>query len=263
MTKSKQNFCIGFLMIIFIFFITSVLLYLKITNYKNEYIFLSVCMIIFLFINMLFFSCFGVYIFEPITIIFILYLFVFFITPIINILTNDTDVMGFNVMGGCIKATIIFMLSYVGLLFGYYGRIFKKVNIIKPSTSAEQKTWKNTKIEKIALIIWIVSFIFGCIELVSKGMSISYFLTLGSLGEIEDIAAESIFGFLGNFRVSMISAWLYLFVANKKSFKTILCGILTLEYFVLRGFRHSLFVLIFAPIIYIYVKDKKSRKPVF
>lgn len=231
------------------------------TVYANEYIFLGINMIIFLGINFVFFYKFSIYVFEPIFLIFILYLFVFFIAPMLNIVTNTTDCMGYSVMEGCVKATLIFMVTYLMLLLGYYGSFNKKSNFLyKKNPIVVAKQPRNKHIEKIAFVLWIISFSFGCIELVSKGMNINYFLTLGLTGNIENLYADSAFGFLGNFRFSMISSWLYLFVCNKKSIKTKICGFLTLEYFILRGFRHSLFVLIFAPIVYSFIKENKKPK---
>ena len=233
--------------------------------YTDEYIFLSLCMITYLTLNFMFFIAHSLYIFEPILLIFILYLFVFFIDPMMNIASGTTACMGFDVMEGCKKATIVFMFAYLLFLFGYYGTIKKPVyygaSISKGYIKNYGETeWRGSKVESAAFLIWIISFAFGCIELVSKGMSISYFLTLGLAGNIDNLYADSAFGFLGNFRFSMITAWVYLFVCNRKSLKTKICGILTLEYFILRGFRHSLFVLIFAPILYPYIKEKKKPK---
>ena len=234
------------------------------SEYTHEYILLGGLMIIYLIINFLFFLRFSFYIFEPISLVFVLYLFIFFVDPLINISTFETDCMGHEVMRGCETATWIFFFSYICFLFGYYGVFRKNIKIVDIYKAEERRgkenSWSHSKVEKVALVIWIISFAFGCIELVSKGMSLSYFLTLGLRGQIENLYADSVFGFLGNFRFSMITAWVYLFVCNRKSILTIICGILTLEYFILRGFRHSLFVVIFAPIIYSFIKNKKTPK---
>lgn len=232
-------------------------------SYQTEYWIVGLCMIVYLLLN---FACHlrnPFYIFEPITLIFILYLFVFFVDPLLNIVQGTTAVMGFDVMGGCIDATLIFLVSYIAFVLGYYGILKKKTYkaiTVENENINDDTDWKYTDIEKIAFILWIVSFCFGCIELIAKGVSPQYFLTLGLAGEIENLEADSAFGFLGNFRFSMITAWLYLFACRKKSGRTIICGILTLEYFVLRGFRHSLFVLILSPIIFLFVRKKSKPK---
>lgn len=232
--------------------------------YASDYSVLSLCFIVFLIITLSFFKKFSLYIFEPILLVSVLYFFVFFLDPIFNILSDTTDCMGYDVMEGCKKTTAIFMISFCSMLLGYYGR-FKKtgtrsIGSVDVTKREMQREWDDRAIECVAFVLWAVSFLFGCIELVAKGMSVSYFLTLGLSGEIEDVAAESAYGFLGNFRFSMITAWVYLFACNRRSGKTWICGLLTLEYFLLRGFRHTLFVLIFAPVVYSYVKTKKKPK---
>lgn len=261
MSKESQSILV---FLPFVAVLVCCFLYPEETIYTKEYIFLSVGLFTYLLVNMICFSVFNIYIFEPIVLIFILYLFVFFIDPIINIINGETSVMGFQVMDGCIRATIVFIFSYLSFLIGYYSTFKISKNRSVSYQMGDNRTslgnWDIQKIERVATIIWLLSFSFGCIELLSKGMSVSYFLSLGLSGQIEDIAAESAFGFFGNFRFSMITAWVYLFACNNKSVKTRICGVLTLEYFVLRGFRHSLFVAIFAPIVYSFVKKRKSPK---
>ena len=253
---------------VWVFFMAILLFWLRIYPDSNKYISsyytIGFCMILYCFANMLLLSSNGFYIFDPIPLVFLLYLFCIFIDPLINIKDGTVNNMGFDVMGGCDRATITFTISYFFLILGYQVNI-KKVGIPaiafsgKSSDCCEQYTSYNDNY-RIALFIWMISFIFGCIELVARGVSVSYFLSLGIYGTVEDISGDSFLGFLGNFRFSMISAWLYLYVYRKKSPITIIAGLLTLEYFILRGFRHSLFVLIFSPIIFTYISNNKRVK---
>lgn len=48
-------------------------------------------------------------IFEPINIFFIIYLLMYSVTPMVLIIQNNVLCAGVNVMGGCVKATIIYM----------------------------------------------------------------------------------------------------------------------------------------------------------
>lgn len=256
--RNINVFIFGFITIIILMIIT-IFNYEFAGKYAEEYLFVTVSMFVYLIYNFFLFSFGKFYIFEPISLVFLLYLFIFFIDPLINIITNNTACMGYEVMSGCKKTTWIFVVSYIAFTIGYYS---KKKIIFSFGQNVNNINWENSarSIELYATVIWVLSFVFGCIELVSKGMSMSYFLTLGLTGEIENMYATSAFGFLGNFRFSMISAWLYLFVCNRRSLKTKVCGLLTLEYFILRGFRHSLFVLIFSPIIYAYVRERKKPR---
>lgn len=87
-------------------------------------------MIAFIFVNIVAFMKFSIYLFEPVFLVFIVYLFVFFIDPMVNIISGTTECMGYYVMDGCIRATVIFMLSYVMFLLGYYGVWRRKDHIL-------------------------------------------------------------------------------------------------------------------------------------
>lgn len=263
--RMNKNLAASSIMILLAAMITVLFYYPVKSVYNTEYIIVSVCMILYLFFHICLFCRYGWYIFEPITIVGILYFFVFFVDPLLNIVLGTTYCMNeFDVMPGCVKATGAFMIAYIFLILGYYGswkaspQGYLQKNEIKKNHIIQN--WNRKKVEKAALFIWVISFGCASLELVAKGMSISYFLTLGRTGSINDLYNQSAFGFLGNFRFSMITAWVYLFSCNRKSLKTVICGMLTLQYFILRGFRHALFVLIFAPIIYLYIKVRKSPK---
>lgn len=230
-------------------------------EYAQEYIFVSICMGIYVLLGGVLFNIKGMYIFEPIVLIFILYLFIFFITPLLNIFEGKTTVYGTEIMDGCQKATIIFLISWVAFLIGYYADTKSKCKytFLKKDTRLvkESREIKNS-IVVTAAVIWIFSFACGCIIYYQDGASPLYFLTLGKLGTMSSTKVSLSFDFLSNFRFCMISAWLYLFVYARKSILTIVTGFLTLEFFVLRGFRHALFVLILAPIVYVYLSKKKN-----
>lgn len=259
----NKNLATSSVILILVAVITVFLCYPSESAYKTEYIIVSVCMILFFVLHICLFSKCGWYIFEPITIVCILYCFLFFVDPLLNIILETTQCKGeFDIMPGCVKATGVFTIAYMLFVLGYYGSWKRNPKMYKQRNTMQhiqlKRGWHRERVESLALAIWLICFLFAVLEFIAKGMSISYFLTLGRIGSINDLYNRFAFDFLGNFRFSMITAWVYLFACNRKSLKTIVCGILTLQYFILRGFRHALFVLIFAPIIYLHIKKRKS-----
>ena len=67
-------------------------------------------------------SGYDFYVFEPIVFVFFLYYMIFVFQPINNIVIDNVTEFGVNTMKGCIKATLIFMGSFVCMLLGYYGK---------------------------------------------------------------------------------------------------------------------------------------------
>ena len=65
------------------------------TQFIKEYIFLGINMIAFIFVNIVAFMKFSIYLFEPVFLVFIVYLFVFFIDPMVNIISGTTECMGY------------------------------------------------------------------------------------------------------------------------------------------------------------------------
>lgn len=57
--------------------------------------------------------------FHPIHIYFVFYFFIFFITPLFLIDTQDTLCVDDNVMGACVKATIIVVFALLAFSIGY------------------------------------------------------------------------------------------------------------------------------------------------
>ena len=98
--------------------------------YKNNYITLSIClMLILMLLNSVYIKG-KLDIFEPITIISLIYLFMFFITPIYDIVTKNYYWYGYNLFDYGLKSTIIAFIGYV-IFFIFYRINFLHFRFIK------------------------------------------------------------------------------------------------------------------------------------
>lgn len=197
----------------------------------------------------------GLDIFEPIVLITFLYLMIFCITPILNMVIDETLVLGIDTMDGCIKATFVFLVSYFSFYIGYYffqkkagNHKSKKIEIVIDN---KQKQF----ICRVSLIIWVVCYICMLSYILSSGKNLIYILSIGMTGNVDlNELTETPIGFLAIFSYSLIPTWMYICAYSNKTLLKIVLGILTLVSFLMSGFRFIIIILLFAPIIYFYLK---------
>lgn len=198
----------------------------------------------------------GIYIFEPIVIITFLYLMIFCIAPMMNIVNKETLCFGINIMGGAKKATYIFILSYCAFYIGYYYKFNR--NLINPKLLKKEK---NKYIYQIGVTIWIICYILTVLYLMSTGKGILYIITGGVLGNGAitnniEISAD----FMSMFSYSLIPTWMYIYIYGNNKILKILLGILTCTSYIVRGYRFILVIFIMAPIIFNYTRKNKRPK---
>ncbi|MDN5372922.1 MAG: hypothetical protein PWR19_1968 [Carnobacterium sp.] len=200
-------------------------------------------------------------IFEPFIFCSIIMILIFIVTPLINMILNDTYSFGVYVMGASLKATWIFNLSYISFCLGYFSikiRDKMETTLITSSLYLYRK-----KIVKTSVVLWILSFTLVVVYLITKGFNLSYILTLGTGGNLLDQSNGSgtLLGFLSMFGYMCVTLWLLIVVFSKSLVLKGLTGILTLLILIFQGFRFIIVIMILAPIIYYYIKIGKRPTP--
>ena len=225
---------------------------------KNNIFFLLV--IYFLFGSLLFvlFIKHKVEVFEPIVVISAIYYLMFIITPILNIINQDTTFFGMSTSSSTIKASLIFFIGYISFLLGYF-KYGKSKNKKSDNINIYGEGKRDTVII-ISIIIWTIGFIFNSIYVLSKGTNFIYMITMGMLGEVNQTASVNTpLGFVGMFGFLMIGSWMYIGQYSHSKTIRIVTYILMFFSFGVRGFRFILVIIIMAPIILYYIK--RNRKP--
>ena len=112
-----------FLYYIFILYFIGILFMINIIfndiDYKYESIFIISSYFIVLLIYSIAIIKDGFDIFQPLHFITILYICIFIFCPLYLIYQGRTTVNGSYIMDGCIKATIVYILSYLSFVCGY------------------------------------------------------------------------------------------------------------------------------------------------
>lgn len=198
-------------------------------------------------------------IFEPINIMLFMYLGIFSIRPILDIVNSDYYTMGINTMDSCIKSTIIVAISIVAFSIGYYNKFKIRDNKEKNNLIEKNEKSKN-KILLVSWIIWIISFVMTIISLLISGKSLSYILSFGSSGVVDDELISNNVAALTFFAYSMLAPWMYILINGKNKVIKALITFLMLSTYIVKGTRIVLLVMISAPIIYYYLKRGKRPK---
>lgn len=183
--KKQQFRFLSFIVILVLGFILWMLN--TILNNDSYYIFELRYLFYSLFIYSIIYICTIIWckdydIISPLHLISFIYMFIFFITPILLISNGDTTCYGTDIMNGCKKATNIFLIGYVSFVFAYclnnsMNRKTKKIS--RNDIQLEQKD-----IILASIIIWSIGFIASLLYLGSLGKSPMYILTFGLKGEV-------------------------------------------------------------------------------
>lgn len=256
---NKKNFLISiciYFMILMYFIISkrNNLLYIQSLNYDIIVIVYSIIGSI----NIYIYNKYKIYIFEPLNLINFIYFMMFIYYPLRDINIDRTLYFGMSVDNGALRATIIFFISYLFYIIGYFykkkNHIFSKIIIYRENL--------NKNILYISLIIWFIGFLANLFYLMKGGLNLSYIFSLGQIGnvDIERSSGKSIVGFIGMFGFMMVSSNFYIWRYSKKKYISYLTYGITFIFFVLRGFRFILVIIIMSPLIYYYLRENKKPK---
>lgn len=206
---------------------------------------------------------YGIYLFEPITIVMPITLITFSVEPLVSIITNDLDVNGFYVYDGCKSGTTIYMLATIAFLMCYYNEVSfgSRVSYVMEENDGEDNYLEVEN--RNAVVFWAYVFaILGtsiaAIDLIMQGYSFQYIVSLGTAGTLE--TDDSSLGFFINLRYCAVPAIVYLYIYAKNKIPPTVLLIISAACMFMRNKRAVLIVLVSAPIVYYYVRTKRTPK---
>lgn len=206
------------------------------------------------------------YVFEPMVFVIFLYYMIFVFEPINNIVLNKVTEFGVNTMGGCIKGTIIFMLSFVWMLIGYYGNFTvrkKRTLYIDQGMKTEPIQDEDERYNKKSLltyswVLWSIGVVTFLLYNILIGRSAIYMLSFGLLGQGSlngrgfDVLVLSIVIYISFYPLMNI------LIYGKSNILKAVALLITCTALATRGFRNILVVILCAPVLFYYIKRKKT-----
>lgn len=224
----------------------------------------------------------GYFLFEPAVMVLLLTIISFSIEPMLSIITDNVNILGFYVFDGCKKATIIYMIAVIAFMFVYYNKFTFGDRLDDKAARAKlsfEDDYSNFKFYSGALnpvvheqlvfdekIIVTLSYFFACIgvvvsfvDLMMQGYSAFYILSLGIAGISQSESDADSLGVFINLRYLMIPSFLYLDEFAKHKLPVWLLRIVALACLFIRNKRWLIVIMILSPITYYYTE--KMKKP--
>ena len=246
--------------IFYIYILIGLIFIFNITNIESRKIYDYIILLLsyFIVVGLFTITCVKgkVKFFEPYTIISSLYICIMIIYPIYDYTRHNYLKEGIDVSNGCIKGTLIFILSYIFFHLGYKST---KINVQKKiKLFSEIDKMNNQIIYYISLIWWIVSFIACLYVQTSRGFSLSYIFSFGknisNIGEMKNSGVLFLINFGPTMVMSLILIWNY----SRNRVVKINILILTLIYLFMRNGRWLVLIVSLAPIVYFSIKNNKE-----
>lgn len=219
--------------------------------HKN-YIFLVVAYFLYTYFLWITFVRHKIDLFEPLVFVSAMYFALLIFAPMVCIIRGTTLILGADTMGGCIRGTTIFLISFFFFFIGYYKKGSRK--------EKRKKIDGNGVFDKcqLMLLFWVGCLFLTIIYDMSEGKSPLYILTFGQAGAVAQEQSDSSLQILINFSYSLLGAWLYLWKEwESHDIVKIAMYLITLSVFATRGFRFILVIALFAPVVLHYLINKK------
>lgn len=193
---------------------------------------------------------------EPMNIVVFLYISIFAIRPMNDIINNDFYEFGIDTLGSSVIGSLIVIVSLVFFYIGYYYRI-KGLSLVEKFNFENKRDTQFTDwIVNKSLFVWFIGFAFSVINLVLSGHNLSYVLSFGSMSSGEEEITSGIAA-LTYFAYSMIGPWLYICVYSKSKILKVILTLLMLSIYLIKGTRIVLLAMLMGGIVFYYLYNKK------
>lgn len=234
--------------------------------YRKTYFVLSVCIIACLILYLKYYLEGTIDIFSPITLFTMVYVVMFYVTPIYDLLIREYTWFNVNLFDQSIRCSFYALIGYVCFFIAYkYRFVTNRCEKLykKEYTESEIICFENGNSDQIllfAVIGYFICLLANIYYLVSSGgNSVLYILTLGMMGNSGKDMTSNI-GAISMLSYALPSFTLLYVEYGKNKFLKILAFFLMFELQVARGFRFFILQIVFMFGSYYFIKEKKKPK---
>lgn len=258
------------LLFLFIFIIGIIIIIVNYPDINNKrdfsnYSILLIAYLVCVPITFFYISKKNFYIFEPFTLVTILYLTIMIFQPMVDIVKGNYYCYGKDIMDGCIKGTIIFIISFISFYIGYRiktnrsTRGGKGKNYLKEKSLKDYRFEYTNKVRLLCIALWFIGFLFAILFYYFTGRDPINAISLGILHPQNELTAfDSNVKFLMKLAYFMIIPWVYiLYFDRNKSLKVIITFLMFLH-FIAIGSRIIIIVCAASILLLPYVASRKS-----
>lgn len=208
------------------------------------------------------FSRKSYYIFEPFSILFCLYFIIMILRPLIDIKNSEFLCHGKDVMDGCFKGTIIFIISFMAMQFGYHAviRSSEEDTIYYNSKPIQEYDHEYTpRVRHFCIFLWGLGFCFAILYYIITGRNPIGALTLGLVSSQDTMGyIDSSVKFLMKLAFVMIIPWIYIMRFDKSILLKLVTTVLMFLHFLAMGSRYILVVVVVGWLLVPYICERKT-----
>lgn len=201
--------------------------------------------------------------FDPIWVISFMYIMMYFVTPIYDLIIEKHTWYGYSVIQYGVKSSLIALAGYLSLYFVYSNRIIirrRNGYFINYNYTNDFFRERNVSVA-IIVVMYIVCFAANAFYMIMYyGMSFKALLSFGMLKGADVEATSAEIGFISMLSYSLPTVVLLYFEYGKNKLFRILFFIPMFVMQVTRGFRFLVIQIIITFISYYYIRNNKKPK---
>lgn len=194
--------------------------------------------------------------FEPYTMVTLVYVLVYHIAPVFQFSVGNTARYGVDAMPHTVEAVALVIAGhfFFTLAYGFVGR--KKEEGVPPGIYREPSDKR--RLAKIAYIVFAVCYVLAVYYQIGRGFSLTYVMTGGLTGEQSGAVSEGSLMFLSYFRYACVGAWAVIFAYGQNRTAKVLTFAMLLAIVFFSGTRAAILVPILVPIVIHYIQKGKA-----
>ncbi len=233
--------------------------------YIENFVLDVVCTVVIISLLIFYNNRFKTSFFDPIYFISGLYLMMYFITPIYDILTKEYLWYGYNLFPYGVKATIIEFLGYVVFYIFYSSRNSSRKSTLSTRSFTTyipeiRKPANRRTIMYLIMIMYAVCFVANVMYLLNSGYtSLTYILTLGLFGGNDKTGnVVSNIGFVSMFSYCLPTITLLYWEYGKSKALKIILFVPMLMLQVARGFRFFVIQIFITFVAHYFIRNRRK-----
>ena len=197
-----------------------------------------------------------VYIFEPYTMVTLIYVLVYHVAAVFQFSAGDTSRYGIDAMPQTLEAVFFVVAGHIAFTLAYGFDPIRNAKKDRIPFYCEPKN--KLLLVRAAYCIFFVSLCLYLVYAISCGFSLSYILSGGLSGNQSAVIEESALGFLSYTSYSCVGAWAVIFAFGRGRFLKTATFAVMIAILFFSGTRAAIILPLLAPIVITYVQKKKA-----
>lgn len=197
-----------------------------------------------------------IYIFEPYTMVTLIYVLVYHVAAVFQFSAGDTSRYGVDAMPQTLEAVFLVIAGHFVFTLAYGSDPLRETN--KDSIPLYREPENKPPLVKAAYCLYFASLFLYLIFAVSCGFSLSYILSGGLSGSQSTVIEESSLSFLSYTSYSCVGAWAVIFAFGRGTFCKTATFIVMVAILFFSGTRAAIILPLLAPIVITYIQKKRS-----